>query len=81
MIAKNLGSMERILRLLAGLLLAGWVFSRPEIGGPEWLAVVVSLFLVLNGVFGRCYLWHLLDISSCGCNSIPAERLCSSGPT
>lgn len=80
MIGKNLGRIERLVRMLAGLLLAGWVFSRPAMGGAEWLAALASLFLVLNGVFGRCYLWHLLDVSSCGCNSIPPQRLCNKGP-
>lgn len=80
MIGKNLGRLERTLRVLAALLLASWALSRPEFGGTGWLAMTVSLFLVLNGVFGRCYLWHLLHISSCGCNSIPPERLCNNGP-
>lgn len=79
MIGKNLGSLERVLRSLAGLLLAVWILSSPGIGGADWLGLVVSLFLVLNGVFGRCYLWHLLHISSCGCSNIPPERLCSNG--
>lgn len=77
MIAKNLGGVERGLRLALGMLLALWAVSRPELAAVEWLAAVAALFLVLNAIYGRCYLWHLLDISSCGCNSVPAERFCS----
>ena len=80
MIGINLGKLERGLRFALGLLIALWVVTRPGLGAVEWIASVGALFLVLNGIYGRCYLWHLLDISSCGCNSIPAERLCARGP-
>ena len=76
MIEKNLGTIERLLRFIAGLLVAGWAVSRPDMGATEWVAAVAALFLVLNGIFGRCYLWHVLDITSCGCNDIPSERFC-----
>jgi hypothetical protein len=76
MIKKNLSSIERWLRLAVGLLLGGWAVSRPELDAVAWAGVVASLFLVLNAVFGRCYLWHVLEISSCGCNNIPANRVC-----
>lgn len=76
MIKKNLGTVERFIRLVVGVLLLGWAVSRPELGGLAWVGVVAGLFLVLNAVFGRCYLWHVLEFSSCGCNTIPAGRIC-----
>jgi hypothetical protein len=76
MIKKNLGNIERFLRLVVGVLLTGWAVSRPELDGFAWAAAVAGLFLVLNAVFGRCYLWHVLEFSSCGCNNVPASRIC-----
>lgn len=77
MIAKNLGKPERIVRLLLGVLVAVLTAMQPEFGAFEGLTSVIALFLVLNGIFGRCYLWHLLEISSCGCNQVPQERFCN----
>lgn len=79
MIAKNLNKAERIVRLVLGLIVAAVVISRPGLGAIEWTGALISLFLVLNGIFGRCYLWHVLDISSCGCNPFPAEKVCDKG--
>jgi hypothetical protein len=74
---KNLGKIERGIRLTLGLLLAGVVLARPTLGAIEWTGTVIALFLVLNAVFGRCYLWHVLEFSSCGCNPLPPEKACS----
>ena len=76
MIAKNLGSIERVLRFALGLSLFGWVLMQTEMDGLGWFVSVIALFLTLNGIYGRCYLWHLLEISSCGCNQVPQNRFC-----
>ena len=73
---KNLGNTERTVRLVLGIVLAVVVLARPAMGAMEWTGALIALFLILNGVFGRCYLWHVLEISSCGCNPVDAERLC-----
>ena len=77
---KNLGNTERTVRLILGLLLAAVVLARPAMGAIEWTGALIALFLVLNGVFGRCYLWHVLEISSCGCNPFPPEKACDNTP-
>ena len=64
MIERNLGNLERVIRLLAGLLLLAWAITRPTMNGVDWFILVVSLALVLNGVFQRCYLWFVLDINT-----------------
>jgi hypothetical protein len=76
MIETNLGNFERAVRLLVGLVMGGWALARPELDAIAWLAAVSSVCLLLNAAYGRCYLWHLLDISSCGCNKLPPTRLC-----
>jgi hypothetical protein len=63
--APNLGKAERAIRLLLGLLLGGWVLLQPEPGPGEALCAVASVFLILNALYGRCYLWRFLGINSC----------------
>ncbi len=64
MIESNLGNLERVLRLIFGIAFAGWAFSRPEMHGIEWFVVLISIALILNGVFSRCYLWYLWDVDT-----------------
>jgi len=64
MIEKNLGNFERIVRLIMGLCFGAWTLMQPTMNGIEWLVMAVSLALILNGVFSRCYLWFILDLDS-----------------
>jgi hypothetical protein len=64
-IEQNLGNIERVLRLFAGIAFAVWAISQPALNGIEWFVTAVSIALMLNGVFGRCYLWYLLDVNTC----------------
>ena len=49
MIEKNLGNIERVLRLALGLIFAAWTFSQYPLNGVEWFVSLISLFLILNG--------------------------------
>lgn len=73
MFSPNLGKTERAVRLVLGALLALWVYRRPDPGIGETLAAVASLFLVLNAVFSRCYLWRALGINTCHLR-VPSEK-------
>ena len=64
MIEKNLGHLERIVRLLAGVLLLAVALSQPILNGVDVFVGAVSLALILNGIFSRCYLWFLLGINT-----------------
>lgn len=66
MIDRNIGNVERLLRLLMGLAMAVWALSQNALNGVDWFVVAVSVALILNGVFSRCYLWYVLDIDTCG---------------
>ena len=66
MIDRNLGNIERVVRLVIGLAFAGWTFTQPHLNGIEWFVMIVSLMLILNGIFSRCYLWYVLDIDTSG---------------
>ena len=64
-IEQNLGNIERVVRLMAGVAFALWAVSQPALNGIEWFVTVVAIALILNGVFGRCYLWYVLDLNTC----------------
>ena len=64
MIEKNLGNIERIIRLCTGSALILWLAVQPAISGMDWFIAIVSLSLILNGVFSRCYLWFILDLDT-----------------
>lgn len=64
LIEKNLGNAERLVRLLGGALLFVWFLAQPDINGMELFVALVSLCLVLNGVFSRCYAWYILDLDT-----------------
>ena len=78
MIEKNLGNIERIIRLCASSALMLWLALQPDVSGMDWFIATIALFLFLNGVFSRCYLWFVLDIdtkkpnaSTCSSSQLP----------
>lgn len=78
MIERNLGNIERVFRLLAGLLLGAWAVTSTQMNGIEWFVMAISVLLIMNGIFSRCYLWYVLDIDSTDQNRPkPASRACS----
>ncbi len=64
MIERNLGNIERVVRLFLGIAFAAWAFLQPNMNIIEWFVVGISLALILNGIFSRCYVWYMLDINS-----------------
>jgi len=65
MFEKNIGNIERVFRLMFGLVFGGWVAIQPHLNGIEWFVLIIAMLLILNGVFCRCYLWHILEINTC----------------
>ena len=64
MIEKKLGNVERVVRLVIGLGLFGSLAIQPAANGIDWFVAVVALFLLLNGVFSRCYLWYVIELNT-----------------
>lgn len=72
---KNVGTPDRIFRLLSGAALAGtgWWF-----GLPVWASATLSVLGVMwtaTGILSKCSIYYLLGYSSC-----PASRLERSAP-
>jgi len=65
MIERNIGNIERLVRLAMAFGLAVWAYRQSDLNGIDWFVVAVAVALFLNGIFSRCYLWYLLDINTC----------------
>ena len=76
MINRNLGTLERTLRLIVATLLTGWLLARGSHDLLSVLAGIAALALFANAIFSRCYLWALLGINSCN----PEDEHCGAPP-
>ena len=65
-IERNLGNLERVIRLALGGVLLWLAVTSPSLNGVEWFVAIISTALILNGAFSRCYLWYVLDINTSG---------------
>lgn len=61
---KNLGGLERLVRAVIGAIAVVVVTRQPEIGLSETIVGLLAVFLLLNAITGRCYLWRLLGLNS-----------------
>jgi len=60
---KNVGSIDRILRLVVGLILAGLFFYQPD-AGYRWVALIVGLILVGTAGMSICPIYRILGMST-----------------
>ena len=60
----NLGKIEQSIRLCLGIIGVAAVLGSDEFGLVEGVAFLLSLFLLLNGLTARCYLWAWLGLNS-----------------
>lgn len=77
MIDRNLGTTERVLRLMGAILLSGWAATRDSHDILTPLALLTAVAFTLNFFFSRCHLWAMLGINSCkskGGDCAPAPR-------
>ncbi|MFZ3175559.1 MAG: DUF2892 domain-containing protein [Thiobacillus sp.] len=56
----NVGSIDRIIRILAGLALIAWALM----GGPVW--AWIGIVPLATGVFKLCPAYSLLGLNTCG---------------
>ena len=61
MFAKNEGTVDRVLRVIAGLVLISLVFVGPQTAWG-WIGVVP----LVTGAIGSCPLYSLFGINTCG---------------
>ncbi len=64
MFAKNMGTMDRVIRIIVGLALISGVWLMPD-ASWRWL-FWVGLIPLVTGLMGSCLLYSLLGVSTCG---------------
>ncbi|MHB0995680.1 MAG: YgaP family membrane protein [Elusimicrobiales bacterium] len=69
MISKNVGNIDRVIRLVAGAALG---YASYTTGGPAAIILGIAAALaVITGLVGYCGLYALLGINTCGVNDKP----------
>lgn len=63
MLSKNVGSVDRIIRIVVGLaLIAGFFLNRD--GAYSWL-YLIGIIPLLTGIFGTCGIYSLFGVNTC----------------
>ncbi len=63
MFKKNEGNLDRILRIVVGLVLIGFYISNPG-GAYNWVGLIGIIPLV-TGLLGTCPIYSILGINTC----------------
>ena len=64
MLDRNVGTLDRLIRVLIGGALIVGFFMNPE-GSFAWL-YLFGVVVLVTGMFGVCVLYSLLGINTCG---------------
>ncbi len=64
MFARNVGTIDRALRIIVGLALIAAFFLNPE-ANLRWL-YLIGIVPLATGLLGTCGLYSLLGINTCG---------------
>jgi hypothetical protein len=67
MMKTNVGTADRAIRIIAGIVLLALFFLYPDASWRYW--TLIGLVPLLTGLFGTCPLYSLLGLSTC-----PAQR-------
>jgi hypothetical protein len=61
MFKKNVGTMDRLVRICIGIALIAMMFFPPHIAAWGWLGLIP----LLSGIAGRCPLYGLIGVDTC----------------
>lgn len=70
---KNMGLIDRIIRLIVAFILLTLVAVDAFPKVPNAIAIVVATVFILTAVSARCPLYRLLNISTCARNTAEAD--------
>lgn len=62
MFAKNVGSVDRIVRIVAGLLILSLFFVYPDASWRYW--TLLGIVPLLTGLFSTCALYSLIGVNT-----------------
>lgn len=64
MLKTNVGSLDRVLRIVVGLALIAWFFVDQGTGFWHW-AKLIGIVPLLTGLMRTCPLYTILGVSTC----------------
>lgn len=64
MFANNVGTVDRIIRVIAGVALLAYAFGYPAQTGWNWVGFV-GVIPIATALFGTCPLYSLIGVSTC----------------
>lgn len=71
---KNIGTVDRVMRSIVGLLLL-WLGYSQLAGIWMWIAYIVGAIMILVGIFSFCPLYKLFNINTCkSCKNEKEEK-------
>jgi len=62
MFSKNVGSTDRIIRIILGLVLVAVFFTYPDLGAWKWVSLVVGVIALATGFMSSCLIYKILGL-------------------
>jgi len=62
--AKNLGAADRVVRIVAGIVLAVLAYLGVLPGIATIIMAVIAAYLILSGLFARCIFYKMADVDT-----------------
>ncbi|MCA8868044.1 MAG: DUF2892 domain-containing protein [Rhodobacteraceae bacterium] len=62
MFAKNIGTVDRVLRIVPGVILIALFLFYPALGGWKWAALVVGVIVLVTAFISTCPLYSVLGV-------------------
>lgn len=63
MFATNVGTVDRVLRIVVGLVLLGLFFAYPDASWRYW--TLIGIVPLATGLFSTCPAYSLIGVSTC----------------
>jgi len=63
MFKKNVGAVDRVIRVVAGVVLLGLFFAMPDASWHYW--TLIGIIPLVTGLFSTCPVYSVLGLSTC----------------
>ncbi len=64
MLKKNVGTIDRVVRAIIGIVLIALYFVYPDMA-YKWVSLIVGLILLFTAIVSSCPLYSILGIKTC----------------
>ncbi len=64
MLKKNLGTIDRVIRAIVGIVLIALYFIYPDMA-YKWLSLIVGLILLFTAIVSSCPIYSIFGIRTC----------------